>query len=67
VAGTVHIAARLPPDLAAAFRRVCAEDERPVSNELRRLIRQRVAEDESARPAKPDAFPSGDQDRHESG
>ena len=52
----IQIAARVPADVAEEFQRVCREDDRTVSNELRRMIRRRIAEDErSARPAKSDA------------
>jgi hypothetical protein len=39
---TKFIAARVPKGLAAEFERVCREDERSISAELRRLIRRRV-------------------------
>jgi hypothetical protein len=48
-----QLAVRLPDDLAEAFQRVCLADERTVSSELRRLIRRRIAENESARPSAP--------------
>jgi pilus assembly protein TadC len=47
----VTLGVRLPGDLADVFRRICDEDDRPVSEELRRLIRARVAQDDEGRPA----------------
>lgn len=51
MSATVHLAARVEPDLAEDFRQICAAEERPVSQELRRLIRKRVSENDEGRPA----------------
>ena len=40
---TVHVAARVSADLAAAFRDVAARSDRTMSQELRHLIRQHVS------------------------
>lgn len=40
----VNVAVRVPADLARAFERVAASEERTVSAEIRRLMRLRVAE-----------------------
>jgi hypothetical protein len=47
---TAEIKARVSPDLAAAFQTLCAEAEVPVSQELRRLMRNRVAQDANGTP-----------------
>jgi hypothetical protein len=48
---TRHIGLRVEPDLAAAFERIAASEERTLSAELRRLMRQRVEEaDPGQRP-----------------
>lgn len=63
-----YLSARVPADLAAKFRQLCSEDERPVSQELRRLVRQRVAQNDEGRPAQ--AAPVQEpvsQDRHDAG
>jgi hypothetical protein len=39
---TVHITARVPRELATAFERVAIEQDRTVSAELRRAMRQHV-------------------------
>jgi len=41
---TVSVAVRVPTDLAQAFERVAASQERTVSAEIRLLMRQRVSE-----------------------
>lgn len=41
---TVNVAVRVPVDLAHAFAQVAVQEERTVSQELRRLMRLRVAE-----------------------
>ena len=45
---TAYIAARVEPELAAEFKRVYEAIDRLVSNELRRLIRRRIAENNEA-------------------
>lgn len=40
----VHVAVRVPADLAEAFGEVAANQDRTMSAEIRRLMRQRVAE-----------------------
>jgi hypothetical protein len=40
----VRVAVRVPADLADAFERVAASQERTISGEIRRLMRLRVAE-----------------------
>lgn len=51
---TVYIGARVPAQLAAAFERVATHEDRTISAELRRVIRQRVEEvaDAIERPAR---------------
>lgn len=44
---TINVAVRVPVELAAAFGRVAAQEERTVSAEIRRLMRLRVAEQEA--------------------
>jgi hypothetical protein len=39
-----NVSFRVPVELALRFREVAAADDRTVSNELRRLMRQRIAE-----------------------
>jgi hypothetical protein len=41
---TVSVAVRVPADLARAFERIAASEERTVSAEVRRLMRLRVDE-----------------------
>lgn len=57
---TVHIAARVSPELADAFRRFSRKRDRPVSAELRRAMQFYMAQnDESAPQAPPSQLPPG--------
>lgn len=47
---STYIGARIPADLAAAFERVAESEDRTVSAELRRVIRQHVAQQQTRPP-----------------
>ena len=49
--GEVHVGIRVPSELAAAFGKVAAQEDRTVSQEVRRLMRQRVEARNDERPA----------------
>ena len=47
---TVHVAARVPTDLAAEFERMALSEDRTVSQALRQAMRRYLAENENGRP-----------------
>jgi hypothetical protein len=61
------VAARVPVDLARAFSAIAEREERSVSGELRRLMRQYVSLNESTPLAGGVDASSGGQARHGSG
>jgi len=47
---TVHVAARVPTELAIDFERAALSKDRTVSRALRRVMRQYVSENDNGRP-----------------